>query len=79
MVGETSYSKVSTILPPGVPAFEDGHCKDNMPQVVKKWQVFPGRNKFYCDGRLMMARQTGVFYVTVVLIVGTCTLFFVCE
>lgn len=79
MVGETAYSKVSTTLPSGVPAFEDGHRKDNMPQVVKKWQVFPGRNKFYCDGRLMMARQTGVFYVTVVLIVGTCTLFFVCD
>ncbi|KAH7936597.1 hypothetical protein HPB49_001632 [Dermacentor silvarum] len=79
MVGETAYSKVSTALPSGVPAFVDGRRKGNMPQVVKKWQVFPGRNKFYCDGRLMMARQTGVFYVTVVLIVGTCTLFFVCD
>lgn len=78
MVGETAYSKVSTTQPSGTPAYEDGR-NGNMPQTVKKWQVFPGRNKFYCDGRLMMARQTGVFLVTVVLIVGTCTLFFVSD
>lgn len=78
MISDTVYSKVSTNLPSSQVVFEEDYGR-NMPQVVKKWQVFPGRNKFYCDGRLMMARQTGVFYVTVVLIVGTCTLFFVCD
>ncbi|XP_064473021.1 palmitoyltransferase ZDHHC14-like isoform X2 [Ornithodoros turicata] len=73
MISEAAYTKVCTTLPS-----VDGDLR-RMPQVVKKWQVFPGRNKFYCDGRLMMARQTGVFYVTVVLIVGTCTLFFVFD
>ena len=45
----------------------------------KKWESFPGRNKFYCDGRIMMAKQTGVFYLTIVLILVTCGLFFTFE
>ncbi|XP_054717812.1 palmitoyltransferase ZDHHC18-like [Uloborus diversus] len=46
---------------------------------VRKYEVFPGQNKFYCNGRIMMARQTGVFCFTICLIVGTCTLFFVFD
>ncbi|XP_034238843.1 palmitoyltransferase ZDHHC9 isoform X2 [Thrips palmi] len=47
-----------------------------MPHVTRKWELFPGKNKFCCDGRIMTAPHTGVFYVTLGLIVGTSGLFF---
>lgn len=46
---------------------------------TKKWEIFPGRNKFFCDGHLMTAPNTSIFYLTVVLITGTSTLFFVFD
>ena len=53
--------------------------KISMAKTVRKWEVFPGKNKFYCNGRIMMARQAGVFYLTCVLIIGTSGLFFAFE
>ncbi|XP_003445330.1 palmitoyltransferase ZDHHC9 isoform X2 [Oreochromis niloticus] len=46
---------------------------------VRKWEKLPGKNTFCCDGRVMMARQKGVFYLTLFLIAGTCALFFAFE
>ncbi|XP_049543082.1 palmitoyltransferase app isoform X2 [Anopheles darlingi] len=48
-------------------------------KVTKKWEIFAGRNKFYCDGYLMTAPNSGVFYFTVILITATCGLFFVFD
>ncbi|XP_052010925.1 palmitoyltransferase ZDHHC9-like [Xyrauchen texanus] len=45
-------------------------------KAARKWEKLPGKNTFCCDGRVMMARQKGVFYLTLFLIIGTCSLFF---
>jgi len=50
-----------------------------MPHEMRRWEQFPGRNRFFCDGRIMMARKMGIFYFTVTLIVSTTALFFVFD
>ncbi|XP_067673909.1 palmitoyltransferase ZDHHC18-B-like isoform X2 [Haliotis asinina] len=47
-----------------------------MAKKVRRWEVFPGKNKFHCNGRIMMAKQTGIFYLTCTLIIVTSGLFF---
>lgn len=48
-------------------------------RITKRWEVFQGRNRFYCDGRLMTAPNSSVFLLTVFLITATSLLFFVFE
>ncbi|TNN86092.1 putative palmitoyltransferase ZDHHC14 [Liparis tanakae] len=45
----------------------------------RKWQVFPGKNRFYCDGRIIVARQSGVLPLTLGLILITSGLFFIYD
>ncbi|KAL5010783.1 hypothetical protein ScPMuIL_013088 [Solemya velum] len=69
---DNSYVAVSTDSPSRMTA-ED---LSKMPKKIRNWQVYPGKNKFCCDGRVMMAKQTGIFYFTCALIVITSGLFF---
>eukprot|EP01104_Vermistella_antarctica_P018542 TRINITY_DN6908_c0_g1_i1.p1 TRINITY_DN6908_c0_g1~~TRINITY_DN6908_c0_g1_i1.p1 ORF type:complete len:299 (+),score=35.15 TRINITY_DN6908_c0_g1_i1:346-1242(+) len=45
----------------------------------KNWEVWPGRNNFYCDGRIITGRDREFFYGAVALIVFPQLLFFVWE
>ncbi|CAM4702623.1 unnamed protein product [Leuciscus chuanchicus] len=63
----TSTTRTPSTLPCG---------RKSSQRLRRKWEIFPGNNRFYCDGRIMSARQCGVLPLTIVLIVITSGLFF---
>uniref|UniRef100_A0A673JHQ1 Palmitoyltransferase n=1 Tax=Sinocyclocheilus rhinocerous TaxID=307959 RepID=A0A673JHQ1_9TELE len=53
---------------------------EHMPKRVRrKWEMFPGKNRFCCDGRMIVARQSGVLPLTLGLILLTSGLFFIFD
>ncbi|XP_048008692.1 palmitoyltransferase ZDHHC18-A isoform X3 [Megalobrama amblycephala] len=63
----TSTTRTSSTLPCG---------RKSSHRLRRKWEVFPGKNRFYCDGRIMLASQCGVLPLTIGLIFITSGLFF---
>ena len=47
--------------------------------VERRWKKWPGNNTFYCNGRLLTAKQVGVLVFLLVLIAVDAVLFFSFE
>ena len=50
-----------------------------MSMAERRWKKWPGNNTFYCNGRLLSAKQVGVLVFVLVLVFVDAALFFAFE
>ncbi|XP_037120612.1 palmitoyltransferase ZDHHC18-like isoform X1 [Syngnathus acus] len=59
------------------------HVEDRSSELLRRprrrWEVLPGKNRFFCDGRLITAGQSGMLPLTLGLILVTSGLFFIFD
>uniref|UniRef100_A0A8C7NWP9 Palmitoyltransferase n=1 Tax=Oncorhynchus mykiss TaxID=8022 RepID=A0A8C7NWP9_ONCMY len=67
------------IEPLSLPTPRPAAVEEEEEKARRKWEVFPGKNRFYCDGRFILAQQSGVLPLTLGLILVTTVLFFVFD
>lgn len=82
-IREPVYQPVATDSPPRTITY---HVAENTidysdvemtPEAGRKnWQTHPGKNKFCCNGRVMMGKNPGIFYLTLGLIIVGMGFFF---
>uniref|UniRef100_A0AAZ3PE44 Palmitoyltransferase n=1 Tax=Oncorhynchus tshawytscha TaxID=74940 RepID=A0AAZ3PE44_ONCTS len=74
------YQQIEPLsLPNPTPPPRPAAVEEEEEKARRKWEVFPGKNRFYCDGRFIVAQQSGVLPLTLGLILVTTVLFFVFD
>lgn len=74
-----SPSSTSISLAAGDPPPPSSKSKHEKKRMERKWRYFPGKNKFFCDGRLITAPNISFCFCCFLLIVVTFGLFIVFE
>ncbi|XP_077362494.1 palmitoyltransferase ZDHHC18-B-like [Festucalex cinctus] len=59
--------------------YEEERSSQPLRRPRRRWEILPGKNRFFCDGRIITSRQSGMVPVTLALILVTSGLFFIFD